>query len=200
MARRTVHVSLVGSALLVFAAACAQWNPTDATSCDQFGVGCTPDELQSQLVSTRDWLAAAQADGGGETYRNIVNPALLQCQEQSFTGSATVMGPSGGELAFGPHKITFPPGALSNDVVVSGQLHVASHVVVELFPHGLQMSVPAIIELAYGYCQSGGGGFEVAYVDDELNIISFPAAPSGGAISGKTKGQLWHFSKYAVAY
>ena len=202
MLRRNVHVGMVGAALLAFVAACSQSNPTAATSCDQFGVGCTPEELQAQLVSVQDglWASAKRAKGGGQNYTSIVNPELLECQPQRYTAKAKVIGPGGGELKFGPHKIRFPPGALSNDVVVFGKLLVANHVVVDLSPHGLQMSAPAILELDYDFCQSGGGRLEVAYVDNHLNIISFPSSPSGRTPSGEAWAELWHFSKYAVAY
>lgn len=200
MLKRSVHFDVVAAALLALVAACTQLNPTDVTSCDQFGVGCTQDELQTQLELVRGRLAAAQAGTGGEQYPDIVNPVLLRCQQQNYTGSVTVIGPSGGQVSFGPHKITFPPGALNNNVVVSGELLVANHVLVELYPSGLQLSAPAVLELAYGTCQSGGNGLEVAYVDDNLNVISYPAAPLGGTISGEVRAELWHFSKYAVAY
>ena len=207
MVERNVRVMLAGTALLVFVSACSQPNPTAATSCDQFGAGCTQEELQGQLTVIRNRLAQVTASGAEESYtdeavrfRAILNPALMQCQQQSYTGSATVIGPGGGALSFGPHRIKFPPGALSNNVVVSGELHVANHVLVELSPRGLRMSAPAILELAYGFCQSGGSGLEVAYVDDNLNVISYPDAPPGGTPSGEVWAELWHFSKYAVAY
>jgi hypothetical protein len=196
MLKRNVHVGLVGAALLAFVAACSQPGPTGASSCDEFGAGCTAEELQTQLISVEDRLAAR----AGRNYTNIVNPELLQCQPQSYTASAKIMGPGGGVLMFGPHKITFPSGALSHNVVVSGKLLIANHVVVELSPHGLQLSAPAALELNYGGCQSGGGGLEVAYVDNNLNIISYPDPPSGGSPSGEVQAELWHFSKYAVAY
>ncbi len=199
MVRRNVHASVIVAALLMFVVACSQDHPTAATSCDQFGVGCTPEEVQSQFTSISDRLAAARAGGPEETYLDIVNPALVQCQLTSYRGKAKVIGPGGGVVSFGPHKITIPPGALGNYLVVYGELHVANHVVVELSPHGLQMSAPAILELAYGTCQSGNG-FEVAYVDDNLNIISYPAVPPGGTNSGEVRAELWHFSQYAVAY
>ncbi len=184
MVRRNVHVSVIVAALLMFVVACSQDHPTAATSCDQFGVGCTPEELQSQFTSISDRLAAAQASGTTEeTYLDIVNPALVQCQLKSYKGGARVIGPGGGVVTIGPHKITIPPGALRISLVVYGEVHVANHVVVELSPHGLQMSAPAILELAYGTCQSGNG-LEVAYVDNNLDVISYPDVPPGGASSG----------------
>lgn len=197
MVKRNVHVGLFVGAVLVFVAACTQGDPTSANACDRFGVGCTADELQAQLESVQDRLTAAQA---GAPYENIYNPGLLQCQSQSYTARARVIGPAGGVLSFGPHEITFPAGALSNSVVVSGQLHVSNHVLVELSPHGLQMSAPAVLDLNYSQCSSGGGGLDVAYVNNNLNVISYPDPPSGGTQSGHVRAELWHFSKYAVAY
>lgn len=200
MVKRNVRVMLAGTALLVFVAACSQRTPTAANSCDQFGVGCSQEELQDQLTLIRNGFAQVTASGAEESYDDIENPALLQCEQQSYTGRAKVIGPGGGVLNFGPHRINFPPGAVSNNVVVSGELQLANHVLVELSPPGLQMSAPAILELAYGFCQSGATGLEVAYVDDNLRVISYPDAPSGGSPSGEVWAELWHFSKYAVAY
>ncbi len=47
MLERSGHIRQAVVALLVFVAACTQGDPTGVTSCDQFGVGCTPEQLRT---------------------------------------------------------------------------------------------------------------------------------------------------------
>lgn len=224
MVRRNVHVSVIVAALLMFVVACSQDHPTAATSCDQFGVGCTPEQLGTweQAEQARVNRRAAESEAafdeatllwpGGVLFHrdddddddddntSNVHPWLLQCQPQRYEGEVRLIGPSGGTVKFGPHYLRIPAGALDHYVVITGEIEVSSHVLADLSPHGLTFAAPAVLELAFDHCLTPNSTVQVVYVNDDLSIISFFDSPPGATPPGGARAELWHFSKYAVAY
>ncbi len=234
MVERNRHIRLTVVALLVFVAACTQGDPTGVTSCDQFGVGCTPEQLRTWEQAeharinrraaesatafdeaTRLWLSGGlmfgrdddderdgdgDGSGGGGYDGPLVNPLLIQCEPQRYQAKATTIGSDGGKVQFGPHSLKIPEGALDRKVVITGEIEISQHVLVDLSPHGLTFAKPAILVLAFEKCRTNPTTVQVAYVADNLDIMSFPETLAGQIESGQVQAELWHFSKYAVAY
>ncbi len=126
---------------------------------------------------------------------------LLLCQPLEYDGAAAIIGPEGGELRFGPHRLTIPPGALLTRTVVTAEAPTSLMVTADFSPHGLQFQKDVELRLDYEHCTQPllPGAFRVVYLDNLLKILEAP--PSEDYRSSRwIRSWLRHFSKYAVAY
>ena len=137
---------------------------------------------------------AAASDAAGPT-------PLLLCQPLEYDGAAAIIGPEGGELRFGPHRLTIPSGALLTRTVVTAEAPTSLMVTADFSPHGLQFQKDVELRLDYEHCTQPllPGAFRVVYLDNLLKILETP--PSEDYRSSQwIRTWLRHFSKYAVAY
>ena len=185
-------------------------------SCGLGQSACTAEELRAWYEAEQARIAqAAVANEAAfdEAVREWNNrplgahagSLLLQCQPQSYQASARIIGPSGGTVSFGPHDLHIPPGALSSSVVITGEIEVSQHVLVNLSPHGLTFAAAATLQLEYEHCSGESSEIRVAYVDQNLSILEYPVSSNSGGnnpgdLTGEVTASIWHFSKYAVAY
>ena len=126
---------------------------------------------------------------------------LLLCQPLDYDGATAIIGPEGGELRFGPHRLTIPSGALRVRTVVTAEAPTSLMVTADFSPHGLQFQKDVELRLDYEHCTQPllPGAFKVVYLDDLLRILETP--PSEDYRSSRwIRTWLQHFSKYAVAY
>ena len=125
---------------------------------------------------------------------------LLFCPtSETYTSSADI-GPAGGTITVGPHRLSVPAGALSETVTITATAPAGDYVDVDLQPHGLVFNSSASLRLSYAHCGlvSGLTG-KVAYVDDGFNILEL--LPSNNDIFRRAvTGKLKHFSSYALAF
>lgn len=131
----------------------------------------------------------------------VVPSPLLLCQPLEYDGAAAIIGPEGGELRFGPHRLTIPPGALPYRTVITAEAPTSLRVEADFSPHGLQFLKDVELRLDYDHCTQPllPGAFKVVYLDDLLRILETP--PSEDYRSSQwIRTWLRHFSKYAVAY
>ena len=128
-----------------------------------------------------------------------LNSPLLICNPLEFASDVRIIGPAGGTLRIGPHRLVIPPGALKKNTVVSGQIPLLSLTPsVTLAPHGLQFERPVELTLSYQHCLLDlGRSRSVVYTDDDLNILEWPK--STDYRSKLVTAYIWHFSRYAVA-
>lgn len=131
---------------------------------------------------------------------------LLTCQPQPFASNTALIGPNGGTLTLGSHKLVIPQGALRSTVRITGQVPRDTVNSVRLLPEGLQFSKPAQLTLAYDNCGLLGLGAlldrrekRVAYTTEDLRIITFVRS-SDDSRRKKVTGYLDHFSRYAVGW
>lgn len=119
--------------------------------------------------------------------------AGLQCSvPQALWGEAKV-GPAGGELDVGPHRLIVPPGALTRDTVISATVPAGNTIEIDFQPHGLRFNKPAGLILNASACS---GVPDALYLDE----IGGPEHISA------TFSEWWHviaapidhFSGYAV--
>lgn len=126
--------------------------------------------------------------------------ALLTCAPLPYSGAAAIVGPSGGQIKFGPHTLTIPRGALTTSTVITAESPPANIVSVTFSPHGLSFLVPPELELSYRHCVVPKNHvYRLVYIDDADNVVETPLSVDQKR-SSSVIGWIWHFSKYAVAY
>jgi hypothetical protein len=123
---------------------------------------------------------------------------LLMCDPLQYTADTKIIGPEGGDMSIGPHKLSIPRGALKQYTVVTGELPVSLNVEVKLSPHGLRFLKPPTLMLSYKHCLvPNESWYRLVYVDDNGQILEWPFSYDAKRV-GELFGWIWHFSTYAV--
>src|SRR5207249_3297576 len=122
------------------------------------------------------------------------------CDPLKPATASVVIGPLGGTLKVGPHRLVIPAGALPDTVTISGSIAGGEINAIKFAPEGLQFSVGALLTMSFENCKKLDlPSTVIVYTDDALNILE--TIPSVAANNNKSvSGTLWHFSQYAVAY
>lgn len=125
---------------------------------------------------------------------------FLMCQPLSYSAETKIIGPEGGAMGIGPHKLQIPEGALSEYTVITGEVPVSTQVGVKLSPHGLEFLTNAVLEINYKHCYTPEDFFyEMVYVDEDNNILERPYSWDLKS-EGEVIGEIDHFSRYVIAY
>jgi hypothetical protein len=126
---------------------------------------------------------------------------LLRCAPLEYSGDAEVIGPNGGEIKVGPHKLVIPKGALATEQLIVAEAPMGSLVRVTFQPHGLRFSVRSQLTLSYAHCMRPDSfTYRIAYVDDNgKTILEFPPSADDKTLKAVNAG-IDHFSSYVVAY
>ena len=156
------------------------------------GLGCTTD------VSAPTEVPVAASRGLLGTISQIA-PALLTCKAQSYVVAEKIIGPRGGSLRIGRHRLEIPRGALASKVRITGEQVSGSVNSVRLSPEGLRFAKPARLTLSYDNCASVRLLKRVAYTSELLRILEVPPSEDYPEYEYVT-GAIDHFSRYAVAY
>jgi hypothetical protein len=120
------------------------------------------------------------------------------CEPEDYAADSKIIGPEGGTLNIGHHRLVIPKGALTEPTVITGEAPVSLLIEVQLSPHGLQFEKPAELELDYGHCfLPADYEYRVAYINNGDHILEWPVSVDKG---GEVEAWIWHFSKYAVAW
>lgn len=126
---------------------------------------------------------------------------LLTCTPQPYDSTTQPIGPDGGVIAVGAHRLTIPPSALDADVAITAVAPSDTVNQVRFQPEGLQFRHPASLTMSYANCGLLGWLLpkRIAYVTDDLGILSYLLSLDN--LFAKTvTGRLDHFSGYAVAW
>jgi hypothetical protein len=110
-------------------------------------------------------------------------------------GSATI-GPSGGELIVGTHRLIVPAGALTEIVQITGTAPSASTPTIYLEPHGLQFKRSAGLILDASNCTDVP---PLVYIN-EIGVVSAPILATYSTLWRTVAVPIDHFSGYAVAF
>ncbi len=147
--------------------------------------------------------AAAQVslfDGSGLLGTGI-GTNLLACPSQSEVQAEETIGPEGGALQIGPHRLVVPAGALDSAVRISGVALADSVVSIRFLPEGLTFALPARLTLSYAECPLIPSLLpkRIAYTSDVLELLQLLLS-SDNLLRRQVSADLDHFSRYAVAW
>jgi hypothetical protein len=126
---------------------------------------------------------------------------LLACTPLPADSASETIGPAGGVLYVGPHRLIVPAGALDAPVTITAVAPSDSVNQVRFQPEGLTFAEPAYLTLSYANCNLLGSVVpkRIAYTTDALDILEF--LPSFDNLwARRVTGRLEHFSTYAVAW
>lgn len=201
---RSLAVALLVSAL---ASACDR-SPTVTSSLSPsltFEVEQTLTAEQDRVVQESEASRTAYDSLDAEwdsygVYYDVTSSGIVYCEPLQYKADVKVIGPGGGDLSIGPHKLRIPRGALKQDVVITGEIPVGLWVGVRLSPEGLTFAKPVQLTLSYKHCYLPPEHRErVAYTDDSLNVLAYPLSRDQTK-TGVVDAWLDHFSNYAIAW
>ena len=159
------------------------------------------------LIALSSCSTADRVSGPNQSFpsiaadRGLVGHDLLPCPGTPEASDEEQIGPAGGTLKFGPHRLVVPPGALDSVVLISAVATADSVVSVQFAPEGLTFSRPARLTLSYGVCPFVASLLpkRVVYTTDALELLELLIS-SDDAVHEKVSADLDHFSRYAVAW
>jgi hypothetical protein len=168
------------------------------------GVSCTSDDsLGPSAPAGPSTMAATDGQQSGLIIGGIVNGLknlhLLSCSPQPYVSTTRVVGPSGGSIVIGTHRLVIPAGALNSQRTIRAEQVTGRVNSVRFSPEGLTFARPAKLTLSYANCSPLLLLKRVVYTDELLRILEL--LPSIDNIKTKTvTGDIRHFSRYAVAW
>jgi hypothetical protein len=139
------------------------------------------------LSSTGPWTGSGAGHG----------PPFLRCDPQPHASEARVIGPDGGQLNIGPHRLVVPAGALTEATTIRGEAPPSEIAHVVLQPHGLEFLIPATLTLDHRHCRRPGRPTEqIVYFNEHLNILEWLPTTRTGF---RSHAPLRHFSMYGMS-
>jgi len=156
--------------------------------------------LQPLLASAPNSVGAPVGSVLGPALQTVLSAVhLLTCSPQPYAVSRAVVGPAGGTITVGAHKLVIPAGALATPTTITAEQVRGSTNSVRFQPAGLTFAKPATLTLSYSNCLLPPLTAKVVYTDEQLRvlerILSFDLR-----LSRSVSGAIRHFSRYAVAY
>jgi hypothetical protein len=119
----------------------------------------------------------------------------LNCVPRQIATGSAVIGPSGGILQIGPHRLIVPAGALTERVLISGTVPEGRPFQIDLQPHGLQFRKAAGLILDASSCIDVP---TIVYIVDQITV----GPPIQAFYSNWWKAiacPIWHFSGYMIS-
>ena len=141
--------------------------------------------------------------GNGGILGTGLGTGLLTCTPLPYDRSEQTVGPAGGTVAVGPHRLVIPAGALSAPLLITAEAPSDSVNSVRLLPHGLTFAAgtPARLTLSYANCSLLGQLLpkRIVYTTDLLEILEWLGSLDE-PLARRVSTRLDHFSRYAVAW
>lgn len=191
--RDTMLAPDASPATLSAAGAFAGWSSDDAG------------ELQALLKQERERTRQVKQDSKDtyaalkDDWRASQKQGLVACRPLPYEAESEIVGPRGGVLNVGPHKLVIPAGALTKPTVITGEIPVDAKVSVKFSPHGLNFVKQPTLVLQYRHCEDASAGTnQLVYVSEDNAILERPRSVDDAAARAVT-GEIGHFSKYGVA-
>jgi hypothetical protein len=162
------------------------------------GAGC--DSGQSPVEpSPSPALAVEPSPLLGGILKELQELRLLSCSTQPYAKTTRTVGPEGGVIVVGTHRLVIPPNALSRTVTITAEQVSGRVNSVRFAPEGLRFDRPAALTLSYANCSPLMILKRVVYTDELLRILEL--LPSLDNRNNRTvTGAIRHFSRYAVAW
>lgn len=139
-------------------------------------------------------------DGLTGTVGGVANSlGLVSCNVQTTHTAAALIGPQGGTLRIGPHRLTVPRYALKEPVYISAVAPAGDYVQIKFEPHGLEFDRKAVLSMSYAECSLlSPWRLKVVYVNDNLEILEvLPTLTS--VLTRTANAPVDHFSRYMLA-
>lgn len=137
----------------------------------------------------------------GGTLGNTLNTiGAMTCSPLRAATSSEYIGPWGGVIEVGPHRLVIPPGALKRYVRITATIRPENVNRVQLEPTGLQFERPAYLTMSYANCTGAGTLLpkQIAHVEHGgLGLLGLLQS-FDNIFAKKVTGRLDHFSDYAV--
>jgi hypothetical protein len=128
------------------------------------------------------------------------NSGVLRCSPLAYDSVTETIGPAGGDLWIGPHRLSVSKNALAEQVSITAVMPSDTVSRIQFRPEGLRFARPASLVMSYANCtHSGVNGPKVAYTTDALQIIEYLPSKDYPWF-GRVLGVVTHFSNYAVAW
>lgn len=126
---------------------------------------------------------------------------LLTCRPLAEDWETKWIGPLGGVIEVGPHRLVIPAGALENWVRITAHMPTSRQNRVEFWPHGLEFEKTTFLTMSYANCDLLGILLpkKIAYTDGGLNIL-YLLQSIDNIFTKKVTGKLNHFSDYAISW
>ena len=111
------------------------------------------------------------------------------------------IGPEGGVIHVGPHKLSIPPGALAEPVTITAVAPSDTVNRIVFAPEGLTFAQRPRLTMSYANCNLLGRLVpkRIAYTTDGLDILSYLLSLDN-LFRKQVTGRLDHFSRYALAW
>jgi hypothetical protein len=128
-------------------------------------------------------------------------PPLFSCSGGRGTvAGAKVIGPAGGTVAFGPHSLIIPAGALSAPTPITAATLHGDTLAVTFGPSGLQFKQPATLVLSYKHCTvQPSDTLSIVLVTNQMTEMIQMVPSKDRKLKQAVEGQIQHFSVYAAS-
>jgi len=169
------------------------------------GVACTSsDTLTGPAVESAEQQPSEQFDLVGDLTGTLIGTIgtatdLLTCSPQPYASVTKTIGPAGGTIVVGSHRLAIPEGALLRSVQIRAEQMPGSTNSVRFTPEDLRFAKPALLTMSYHNCAVVLLRKKIVYTDENLRILEVL----------RSLDLLWkkivtapidHFSRYALAY
>lgn len=124
---------------------------------------------------------------------------LVRCNVRTTHSASALIGPQGGTLRVGPHRLTVPRYALKQTVRISAVAPKGEYVQIKFEPQGLKFDRKAALTMSYSECSLLSPlSLKIVYVNDQFQILEvLPTVTS--VLTRTATAPVDHFSRYMLA-
>jgi len=180
---------------VVLVAGCSRFDaPTASQPADNSTELWNP-QPGDQVVPGRD-VPIIEEGYWDAVYGPEVNPFMVPCR-------AIPIGPEGGTVVLGLHRLIVPPGALSERVLIKLANASVTSVGVDASPEGLTFALPVTLTLSFHGTQyedcvdCGAEALQIFYMAPDGTLEAYESTVDLAAET--VSAQLTHFSRYIIS-
>lgn len=169
------------------------------------GGGCTASDTTAPLSPSSDQQATPSfglVDGLTNTVVGTLATAtdLLTCSPQPYKSVTQTIGPAGGTIVIGKHRLVIPKGALKAKTTITAEQVRGSTNSLRFSPEGLRFETPALLTISYDNCLVTLLKKNIVYTSESLSILELLTKSKDFPKYDYVTSPIDHFSRYAVAY
>jgi hypothetical protein len=124
-------------------------------------------------------------------------PVPLPCARRVAETNTVVIGPEGGTLHVGGHRLIVPTGALTKPTLITGTVRDDTTATIVFAPAGLKFKIPATLVMSVWGCEPTVTDPHIRYIDDEgRSLEELPTLHDRKR--REVTAPLFHFSGYQV--